>query len=128
MWHHRTAVNALKDVPTHGGVRNTVYFEPAVTWRGGAWAFGGLIMSAWMDEPSEPLDGLGIDASMGEPPNARRSPAITAPNMCSWADDENWAGLGLDLGFFVPGEALDAIPKRRCDEDVMAFRRGGRCR
>ena len=67
-----------------------------------------------MDEPSEPLDGLGIDASMGEPPNDEVSghygtEYVLMGRYALTGSDENWAGLGLDLGFFVPGEALDDI-------------------
>ena len=101
------------DIPTHGAIRNVQYLQPGVAWRPGPFALGLMGLFAWAPAPvydpvltpeaTQPLNSFGDRAARfyGVELTGVLRYTLRLPRYRS-------ASAGLDLGLFLPGDAVKA--------------------
>ncbi len=98
-------------IPTDGGIRNTLYLNPAVSWRPGHWNLTAATLLAWSAVPFIDVERT---VSLGRPSDHRGRPAGRyygteldfAVEYRREVSPNNEFGVGLEAGVLFPGDAL----------------------
>ena len=104
-------------LPTRGGVRNALYFQPAISWRLGRMQWVATFLTAWSGDPYFEPGPAGWRRTVnpfGYPTARHLGYELDIGVEGAWTDDvNNGLIIGLDGGLFVPGSALEGLTRRK---------------